>query len=90
MRQIALIAFIATTLASPALAQQAPQNPLIDYAGYLRIAAQTQPIRAQRLLSLAAFKANAAKTGAIILDARSAQARLFIGAIARSMTRSAK
>jgi phage shock protein E len=68
---------LCAALASPVLAQQrAPSagSPLIDYAGYVRLASQTQPLRAKRLLSLDAFKSKSAQEGVLVLDARSEQA----------------
>lgn len=79
MLKIVVLVALCATLATPALAQQragsaSAGSPLIDYSGYMRIAAQTQPQRAKRLLSLAAFKATARKGDALVLDARSEQA----------------
>jgi phage shock protein E len=80
MKHLWVIAALSLGLVGPAsaqvrLTQPSPAaNPLIDYQGYLRLAAQTQPMRAKRLLSLEQFKAKAAQTGTLVLDARSAQA----------------
>ena len=46
----------------------------IDYAGFRSIAAEVEPIRAQRLVSLAEFQRMAREANTIILDARSAGA----------------
>lgn len=46
----------------------------IDYAGFRNIAAEVEPIRAQRLVSLADFQRMAREPDTIILDARSADA----------------
>ncbi len=67
------------TLLLPALlviaaAPAPPANPQIDYAGFARLTQQVAPLRAKRLLGLAAFKRMAAKRGALIFDARSADA----------------
>jgi phage shock protein E len=79
MLKVAPLAVICATLATPAFAQQragslSAGSPLIDYSGYMRIAAQTQSQRAKRLLSLTAFKAIARKGDVLVLDARSEQA----------------
>lgn len=80
MRHLWLIAAFSFGMVAPACAQvrsiqpSSAANPLIDYQGYLRIASQTQPLRAKRLLPLGRFKAKAAEAGTLLLDARSAQA----------------
>jgi phage shock protein E len=80
MKHLWLIAALSLGLVGPASAQvrftqpSPGANPLIDYQGYLRLAAQTQPMRAKRLLTLEQFKAKSAQTGTLVLDARSAQA----------------
>jgi phage shock protein E len=75
MKSFLCVLGVSCTLISPVWAQTSrPSNPLIDYQGYVRLASQTQPIRAKRLLPLTAFKAKAAEPGTLVLDARSAQA----------------
>jgi len=49
-------------------------NPLIDYAGYVALAEKVGPFREGRLLGLAEFRRRAAAEGALLLDARSAEA----------------
>src|SRR3546814_18346737 len=57
--------------ATPALAQA---NPQIDYPAFQALAASVAPERAQRLIAFDAFKAEAAKPEALLLDARSKDA----------------
>jgi rhodanese-related sulfurtransferase len=57
--------------ASPALAQA---NPQIDYPGFQALTASVAPTRATRLIAFDAFKAEAAKPGTLLLDARSKDA----------------
>lgn len=57
--------------ATPALAQA---NPQIDYPGFQALTASVAPARATRLIAFDAFKAEAAKPGALLLDARSKDA----------------
>jgi hypothetical protein len=57
--------------ATPAFAQT---NPQIDYPAFQALAASVAPERAQRLLAFDAFKAQAAKPGTLLLDARSKDA----------------
>ena len=60
-------------LATPLCAQDG-SNPLIDYAGFRALTSEVQPVRSERLVSLAKFKARAARPDVLVLDARSAQA----------------
>ena len=64
---LAALALIAT----PAWAQA---NPQIDYPAFQALAASVAPQRAERLLAFDAFKAEAAKPGVLLLDARSKDA----------------
>lgn len=57
--------------ATPALAQA---NPQIDYPGFQALTASVAPERATRLIAFDAFKAEAAKPGTLLLDARSKDA----------------
>lgn len=68
MRILLLAAALAAT---PALAQA---NPQIDYPAFQTLTAGVAPARASRLLAFDAFKAEAAKPGTLLLDARSADA----------------
>ena len=52
----------------------ASNNPLIDFPGFVEIAANVQNLRAERLVDLAAFQAMGAEPGTLLLDARSAAA----------------
>jgi phage shock protein E len=64
--------FLAAALfATPALAQA---NPQIDYPGFQALTASVAPQRATRLIAFDAFKAEAAKPGVLLLDARSKDA----------------
>ena len=69
MRHILLLALALT--ATPALAQA---NPQIDYPGFAALTASVAPERAARLIGFDAFKAEAAKPGTLLLDARSRDA----------------
>ncbi|WP_168452491.1 rhodanese-like domain-containing protein [Sphingopyxis microcysteis] len=68
MRILLLAAVFAAT---PALAQA---NPQIDYPAFQTLTAGVAPARASRLLAFDAFKAEAAKPGTLLLDARSSDA----------------
>ena len=68
MRSLLLALTLTTT---PALAQA---NPQIDYPAFLALTASVAPERAQRLIAFDAFKAEAAKPEALLLDARSKDA----------------
>ncbi len=61
-------------LVAPAIQARDPKipNKQINYPKFLQIAAETQPIRAQRRLTEAQFAQFAAERGTIVLDARSA------------------
>jgi phage shock protein E len=64
--------FLALALAAtPALAQA---NPQIDYPGFQALTASVAPERATRLIAFDMFKAEAAKPGTLLLDARSKDA----------------
>jgi hypothetical protein len=62
---------LALTIATPAFAQA---NPQIDYPAFETLTARVAPQRAARLLALDAFKAEAARPGTLLLDARSKDA----------------
>ncbi len=65
---------ILTTLTLVTYAQSAEPaaNPLMDYAGFRKVAAQVQTVRPQRRVSEEKFMALAAEAGTVVLDARSA------------------
>ncbi|WP_227339787.1 rhodanese-like domain-containing protein [Sphingopyxis sp. P8] len=62
---------LALAAAPSALAQA---NPQIDYPAFAALTASVAPQRAERLLAFDAFKAEAARPGALLLDARSKDA----------------
>jgi hypothetical protein len=61
MRQLALLAFFATTI----------QNPAIDMEGYLRVAREAAVHRETRRITEAEFLRMSREPGTIVLDARS-------------------
>jgi phage shock protein E len=63
--------FIALALLATAAA---PQNPLIDYAGFQTLTTEVRGQRQARLISLSRFQEMAKGRKALILDARSAEA----------------
>ena len=65
---------ILTTLTLVTYAQSAEPaaNPLVDYNGFRKVAAQVQTVRPQRRVSEEKFMALAAEADTAILDARSA------------------
>ena len=69
MRKALLVA--AALVATPAFAQA---NPQIDYPAFQALTAAVAPQRETRLLAFDAFKAEAAKPEALLLDARSKDA----------------
>lgn len=66
------IAVLALTLAAPCAAETA--NPQIDYAGFVRLARQLEPVREAHRLPWAVFARQARAEGALLLDARSESA----------------
>lgn len=64
------IALLVACAAASAFAAQ-PPNPQIDYAGYRRLAVETEAYRETRLIDWAAFRAAAREPDVLILDARS-------------------
>jgi phage shock protein E len=56
------------------LAAATPANPQIDYPGFRKLAVSVEEYRRGRLVGWDAFAAAAAEPGALILDARSADA----------------
>ena len=66
---------LAAPLAPAAAAKPRPAaNPQIDYPGFVRLTKDVQAYRRQRLVDWAGFAAAARERGALILDARSADA----------------
>jgi len=63
---------IALLTSAPAFAQTA--NPQIDYRGFRDLTMTVESRRADRLIDFARFRAEAAKPGTLVLDARSADA----------------
>jgi rhodanese-related sulfurtransferase len=57
---------------APAKPASAPANPLIDYQGFEKVAAEVAPVREKRRLTEEQFAAMAKEPGAVVLDARSA------------------
>jgi phage shock protein E len=58
----------------PATAQGTRDNPLIDYPGFVELAARVESYREQRRLGWSEFAERARTHGAILLDARSESA----------------
>lgn len=57
-------------LATPALAQQPPINPQVDYAGFARLVGELGPVREAHRLAWPEFARRARAEGAVLLDAR--------------------
>lgn len=71
----ALCLLMPILIAAPAAAQQlVPANPQVDYAGFDRLVGELAPVRAKHRLAWADFARAARADGAILLDARSADA----------------
>ena len=66
-----ILALAASTLAPSVSAQETLDNPLIDYPGFVELAAEVGEYRETRRLPWDAFAARALADGAILLDARS-------------------
>ena len=66
-----VLALAVSALALPADARTVPDNPQIDYPGFVELAAKVEGYRAQRRLGWDAFAERALADGAILLDARS-------------------
>lgn len=56
------------------ISAQSGGSPLIDYTGFKDLTGEVQPYRSTRLISMADFKARAAREDVLLLDARSAAA----------------
>jgi len=68
-----LLLLLALGVASPALAQSG-RNPQIDYPGFRTLTLKVEAQRRKRLIDFARFRAEAARPGVLVLDARSADA----------------
>jgi len=68
---LAVLALAAAT--TPAMAR-APVNPQVDYPGFARLTGELAGVRASHRLGWAEFARRAAAEGALLLDARSADA----------------
>lgn len=71
MPMLAAAGLAALLLAQPAAAQQAPENPQIDYAGFDQLVGRLAAVREAHRLGWADFAARARTDGALLLDARS-------------------
>lgn len=75
IRSFVLAAAIATAAALPATVEaRRPTNPQVDYAGFRKLTVKLNDYRAERLLDWDAWRAAGDRQGALILDARSADA----------------
>ena len=70
VRNLVLV-LAASALACPAYAQEVPDNPLIDYPGFVELAGKVGEYRETRRLPWEEFANRALADGAILLDARS-------------------
>jgi len=70
---VAAPAIAQTASAEPATAR-APVNPQVDYPAFAQLTVELASLRNQRRLAWADFSARAAAEGALLLDARSADA----------------
>jgi len=68
------LAVVAMPCSLPAAAQAPPENPQIDYAGFVDLAGELAEYRDGRRLSWVEFARQAQAEGAILLDARSESA----------------
>ena len=66
-----ILSFAVSVLALPAHAEEAPNNPLIDYPGFVELAGKVGEYRETRRLPWDEFAARAVADGAVLLDARS-------------------
>ena len=76
LRPILIALLLVTGAVSPIAAAPpaARDNPLIDYPGFRRLAAQVQPYRQSRLINWAEFDRLRGQRDVLILDARSESA----------------
>ena len=68
------VAALALALAAPALAEAPPVNPQVDYAGFSGLTHDLAEVRAAHRLAWPEFARQARARGALLLDARSADA----------------
>lgn len=74
-RKLCLLPSLALAVAgAPALAEAPTANPQIDYAGFGRLVSALGPVREAHRLPWAEFARRAREDGALLLDARSAEA----------------
>lgn len=71
MSPIRTAALVLSLVALPASAAEPPENPLIDYPGFVELAGKVGAYREARRLPWDEFAARALADGAILLDARS-------------------
>lgn len=71
MRLMLILALAASAPAVPAHAEEAADNPQIDYPGFVELAGKVGEYREARRLPWDAFAVRALADGAILLDARS-------------------
>ncbi len=75
MKRIYMPLCVAAMALCPAMvAAEQPGSPLIDFAGYQKLAAEAGSFRQTRLIRLSDFQAHAARANTLLLDARSAEA----------------
>lgn len=72
MFRLCLLGAAIACTATPALAQK--RNPQIDYAGFQKLTGDVRKLRRAQLIDFDRFKAEAAKPGVLLLDARSRDA----------------
>lgn len=74
VRVLALVPMLALALAAAPIQARTPVNPQIDYAGFEKLTGDLAQLREGRRLAWAEFARRAAAEGALLLDARSADA----------------
>lgn len=70
-RTVSLSAALAVSVIASSVNAAAPDNPLIDYPGFVELAGKVGEYREARRLPWAEFAARARADGALLLDARS-------------------
>jgi len=70
-RSLISLPFALACMTMPAVAQDAPANPLIDYDAYAELTLSLEEVREVHRLPLEDFLVRAREQGAILLDARS-------------------
>jgi phage shock protein E len=71
---IALATITLAMIAAPAFGSSAPANRQVDYAGFAALTGDLAKVRARHRLTWSEFSRRAATEGALLLDARSADA----------------